>query len=313
MKPRILVIGSVQADFCLDVSRFPEKGEELLDSGKREYRPGGCGAVAAVTFSRLGADTLFCGKTGNDTEGARLKQSFMRYGIDTRFLTPSRSRPTDFAIVVSEESGGMRRIRFPGASATLTAEETEEAFTTYPDSVFLQLDVPAVSVGTAVKFAKKQNIPIVVDSSPAVSNAAIDQIAKYGPVDIFITDAKKAEDITGIEPTSADNCLKASLALSSIVKANHYVIKLGTRGAFIYDNTYYKIIPTYNSEIVDMTAAGDAFSAALAWQYTASADTVYAVKYASAVASLVISKKGGIDSIPSVNEVNVFINGGSNV
>ena len=127
MKPRILVIGSVQADFCLDVSRFPEKGEELLDSGKREYRPGGCGAVAAVTFSRLGADTLFCGKTGNDTEGARLKQSFMRYGIDTRFLTPSRSRPTDFAIVVSEESGDMRRIRFPGASATLTAEETEEA------------------------------------------------------------------------------------------------------------------------------------------------------------------------------------------
>ena len=86
MKPRILVVGSVQADFCFDVSRFPEKGEELLDNGKREYRPGGRGAIAAATFSRLGADTLLCGKTGNDTEGARLKQSIVRCGIDTRFL-----------------------------------------------------------------------------------------------------------------------------------------------------------------------------------------------------------------------------------
>ena len=313
MKPRILVIGSIQADFCLDVSRFPEKGEELLDNGKREYRPGGRGAIAAVTFSRLGADTLFCGKTGNDTEGARLKQSIVRYGIDTRFLTPSRSRPTDFALAVSEESGDMRRIVFPGASVTLTPEDTEEAFTSYPDCVFLQLDVPPLCTGTAVKFAKKQNIPIVVDSSPMVSRSAIDQITKYGTVDIFITNAQKTKELTGIDPTSADNCLRASLALASIVRAEHYVIKLGARGAFLYDNTYYKIIPTYESEVVDMTAAGDAFSAALAWQYTASSDMVYSVKYASAVASLVISRRGGIESIPSVAEINTFINGGDNV
>ncbi len=313
MKPRILVVGSVQADFCFDVSRFPEKGEELLDNGKREYRPGGRGAIAAATFSRLGADTLLCGKTGNDTEGARLKQSIVRCGIDTRFLTPSRTRTTDFALVINEEDGGIRRIVFPGASGALTAEDTEEAFTSYPDSVFLQLDVPPICAGTAVKFAKKQNIPIVVDSSPMTSKSAIDQIAKYGPVDIFITNSKKTMELTGIDPTSADNCLRASIALAAIVKADHYVIKLGARGAFLYDNTYYRIIPTYASEVVDMTAAGDAFSAALAWQYTASSDMVYSVKYASAVASLVISKKGGIESIPSLEEINAFINGGDDV
>ena len=160
MKPRILAIGTIRSDFCLEVSRFPEAGETVSDDGSRSFRPGGRGPFASAAFARLGADTLFCGKTGSDTDGARLKQFLVRYGVDTRFMATSRTSPTDFAIVVGEDSGKRRTLKFPGASDLLSPEDIEEAFTSYPDSVFIQLDIPVSCSAAALRFASKQGIPV---------------------------------------------------------------------------------------------------------------------------------------------------------
>ena len=309
MKPRVLTIGSFESNFCLDISRFPEKGEELFSSGVREYRCGGRGAVAAVTFANLGADCLFCGKSGADTDGARLKQIFARHKIDTRFISVARNHTTDYTVVVNEDDGSVRRLRFPGASAMLSAEDVEEAFTAYPDAVFVQLDVPVRAAIAALSYAKRQNVPIITDASPIPQGFSFDRFPSGEKFDVFITNTEKTKEITGIYPSNADNCLRACFKLATIVKADHYVIKLGARGAFLYDNTYYKIIPTYECEAVDLTAAGDAFSASLAWQYIKSKDIVLSVKYASAVASMVVSKRGGVESLPTLDEINSYING----
>ena len=310
MKPRVLTIGSFESNFCLDISRFPEKGEELFSSGSREYRCGGRGAVAAVTFSNLGADCLFCSKSGADTDGARLKQIFARHKIDTRFISVARNHTTDYTVVVNEDDGSVRRLRFPGASAMLSAEDIEEAFTAYPDAVFVQLDVPIRAAVAALVYAKRQNVPIIADASPIPQGYSFDRFPSSEKYDVFIVNSEKTKEITGIDPSNSDNCLRACFKLAAIVKADHYVIKLGARGAFLYDNTYYKIIPTYECEAVDLTAAGDAFSASLAWQYIKTGDIATSVKYASAVASMVVSRKGGVESIPTLAEINDYINRG---
>ena len=313
MKPRILAIGTIRSDFCLEVSRFPEAGETVSDDGSRSFRPGGRGPFASAAFARLGADTLFCGKTGSDTDGARLKQFLVRYGVDTRFMATSRTSPTDFAIVVGEDSGKRRTLIFPGASDLLSPEDIEEAFTSYPDSVFIQLDIPVSCSAAALRFASKQGIPVIADMSAGTSRTDLEQFAAAGKPELLIIDEKEAEEISGIVPSGSDSCVRASIAIASVIRSEHYIIKLGQRGTFVYDNRFYRIIPSFENDTVDPDAGEEAFSAALAWQFISSHDLVSAVKFASAVKSLTVSRKGGMESIPTLSEVNDFIGGSYNV
>jgi len=58
---------------------------------------------------------------------------------------------------------------------------------------------------------------------------------------------------------------------------------------------------------VDTTAAGDAFTAALALEYLESQDIVLAAKYAAAAGAVTVSKVGAASSVPTEDEIIDFI------
>lgn len=307
MKSRILVISSVESDLCLNISKLPREGESTCEGGRREYKTGGRGAISAITFARLGADSMFCGKIGSDADGARLKQSFAKHGIDTRFMSIVRDGETGFAVIINESGAVRRRIYFPGACNALTSDDIEEAFTAYPDAVFLQLEVPERAAAAALRFGAAQRIPIIVDASPHDGSYPLERFADITEIEIFLINEKQVYALTGIKPTGVDSCLRAVVKLAAIVRAKYFVLKIGDRGAFLYDNKYYKIIPTYECEVIDTSAAGDVFSAALTLSYLRGRDITASIKYANAVATIVVSRAGEAESIPSAAEVTRFI------
>ena len=92
-------------------------------------------------------------------------------------------------MVVNEEDGSVRRLRFPGASALLSAEDVEEAFTAYPDMVFVQLDVPVRAAVAAMVYAKRQNVPIIADASPIPKGYSFDSFPSGEKFDVFIVNS----------------------------------------------------------------------------------------------------------------------------
>ena len=71
--------------------------------------------------------------------------------------------PTGLAsILVEEEDGANRIIVYPGANSTLTDENIEEAFTCYPDGVFVQLEIPEQAVLAAARFAQEKRFPCLL-------------------------------------------------------------------------------------------------------------------------------------------------------
>ena len=62
-------------------------------------------------------------------------------------------------------------------------------------------------------------------------------------------------------------------------------------------------MPVRQVPVVDTTAAGDSFTAALAVRLAAGSSLVQAVRYANEVAAIVVTRKGAQTSIPSADEV----------
>ena len=106
----------------------------------------------------------------------------------------------------------------------------------------------------------------------------------------------------------SDNCLRAAFELSKMVTAKYYVIKLGSRGAFIYDGKYSRVVPAYTVRSVDTTAAGDVFTSALTLEYLRNGRDIYAAcKYANAAGAITVTRMGASSSIPTEAEVREFM------
>ncbi len=303
VKYRVLVVSSANMDFVQRIDKIPAAGQTVVTDCTYEYIPGGKGANSAVAFARLGADTVFCTRVGADNNGATLRRIYQNEGIDTRFLAEDEEKATGLASIIVEEDGTNRIIVYPGANTGISENEIEEAFTTYPDAVFMQFEIPFEAVATAADFAYKQNIPLFIDAGP-VSDAV--ELSRLRKVEILSPNESECEALTGIYPDSLENCLKACIRLASTVETKYVVLKLGRRGAFVYDGKYYHLVQGHKVNAVDTTAAGDVFSAALTYAYLQKGDILEATRFANLAAALSVTREGAFPSIPTLAEVKEF-------
>ena len=304
---RILIIGSANMDLSLNVYRVPAPGETVLDDGGVAYTPGGKGANAAVAFSRLGASTVLATRLGADAHGHQLYEYYKKEGIDTSHIKVDRDLSTGFSVVMKEAGGENRIIVYPGANSKISNENMVEAFSSSPDALFLGFEIGFDAALNAARIAAARNVPIFIDAAPASKKFALETLP-YS--EIFSPNETETFEYTGIFPAGADSTLKAALALYRRVNCKYVVIKQGERGASIYDGKRFDMIPSERvDKVVDTTAAGDTFTAAMTLEYLRCADIKRAVKYGAAAAAITVSRAGASSSVPTVEEVERFIAG----
>ena len=304
---RILIIGSANMDLSLNVYKVPAPGETVVDDGGVAYTPGGKGANAAVAFSRLGAETVFATRLGADVHGRQLYEYYKKEGIDTSHIKVDRDFPTGFAVVMKEGGGQNRIIVYPGANTRISTESMVEAFSSKPDALFLGFEIGFESALVAARIAESKNIPIFIDASPANKNFPLENLPYC---EIFSPNETETFEYTGIMPSGADSTLKAALALYRKVNCKYIVIKQGERGASVYDGKKFDMIPSARVEkVVDTTAAGDTFGAAMTLEYLRCRDIKSAIRYGTSAAAVAVSREGASSSVPTAEEVERFIRG----
>lgn len=303
-KQRILVISSANIDFVQAMHRVPYAGETVIEPELGySYVPGGKGANSAVAFARMGADCVFQCKLGHDANAKKLLSFYQKEGIDTRYIKEDENLPTGLASILVEDNGRNRIIVYPGANMAMTADDIEDGLTCYPDAVYLQLEIPDEAVIEAVRRANDNNIPVFIDAGPARVDFPLNRLGK---VEVFSPNESETRIFTGIAPTNEENALRAAIKLSQLVDAKYIVIKLGDRGAFVYDKKEYYVIPSEKVEVVDTTAAGDVFTAVMTYVYLSNHNIISAVKYATCAAALSVTKAGASTSIPTRAEVIAY-------
>ena len=304
-RPRILVVGSSNIDFVASVDHIPSSGETIISNGSYSFVPGGKGANSAVAAARLGADVVFCTRVGNDTYGKMLVNSYAREKIDTRYVASDKEKNTGLASIFVESNGSNRITVFPGANHSMCTDDIEEAFTSYPDALLTQFEITKESVIFAVQQANASEVPVFIDGGPVIPDF---DLSNLGKVEIFSPNESEAFAYTGIRPCDPESYIKICLDLYSKLDVKYIVLKLGERGCYVYDGRMGEAFPSYRVQAIDSTAAGDAFTAALTYEYLRSGgDIRSACKYANAVGALTVSKYGAFPSLPTEKEVLDFI------
>ena len=309
--PKVLIVSSANMDFVMNVATVPPAGATVIESASYRYVPGGKGANSAIAFRRLGGDAVFCTRLGTDANGDALESLYKSEGIDTSYITRDTEAPTGLAAILVEGNGANRIIVYPGSNMTITEEQIKAAMSgdEKPDALFMQLEISPEAIICAANTAAENGIPVFMDAGPANPNFPFDRLPC---LEVFSPNETETEVFTGIKPLDDASCLAAAKKLMTMVKAKHYVLKLGGRGAYVYTPTANAEagthLPTYDLvKVVDTTAAGDAFTAGLTLEYLRSDDILRAIRYGNVVGTITISRAGASTSIPSTAEIDAFI------
>ena len=311
LTPKVLIVSSANMDFVMNVATVPPAGATVIETASYRYVPGGKGANSAIAFRRLGGDAVFCTRLGTDANGDALESLYRSEGIDTSFITRDTDAPTGLAAILVEGNGANRIIVYPGSNMTITKESIADAMAgeDKPDALFMQLEIAPDAIVYAANTAAENGIPVFMDAGPANKEFPFDRLPC---LEVFSPNETETEVFTGVKPLCDASCLEAAKKLEKMVKAKHYVLKLGGRGAYVYTpslSTETGVhIPTYDLvKVVDTTAAGDAFTAGLTLEYLRSDDILRAIRYGNVVGTITISRAGASTSIPSTAEIDAFV------
>jgi ribokinase len=299
----ILVVGSVNMDLVMQVERVPNGGETLLGD-RYSYVPGGKGANQAVAAARLGLDVRFVGRVGEDSLGPQLKENLRREGIDTSLLRVDPAAQTGFAAITVEATGQNRISVFPGANMAIRGEDVAEAFRERYAAVVINLEIPEEIVLEVCRQAHLHSIPIILDAGPI---RKVDFHA-LSDLEIISPNESEAQAITGIPCSSVEAAEGAARRLVEITPSRYAVLKLGERGALLYEPAGERVehFPAVPVKALDSTAAGDAFTAAVAARYLDSGDIAAAIRFANVGAALSVTRLGAQPSMPTLKEVEAF-------
>lgn len=302
---RVLVIGSLNCDYVINVPEMPQIGETLL-CDSFEMIPGGKGANQAYALGKLGGTVSMLGAIGGDSVGAALRDNLASVGVDATRLKQAKGENTGTAIITVDSMGRNSIIVVPGANSTVDIPYIEENTDLLEacDLLLLQMEIPMETVVYAAKKAKALGKTVILDPAPA--RADIPQ-ELYQCIDFIKPNEVELGTLVG--DGQAEERLEASAALLQSRGVKNVVVTLGGKGAFLRDEegNARRFFAQESVQVVDTTAAGDSFTAALAYGLSADCDVHEAIDLAIAVSGMVVTRKGAQTSIPNMEQVKEFM------
>ena len=294
---RAAVVGSINMDLILNMKKVPEVGENVLGTDYG-YANGGKGANQATALAKLGARIKMIGKVADDANGAKLLENLRNNNIDVSGVATDGSQ-TGLAAIILDGDGKNRIIVYEGANTKIEPKKAVDDMGTDIDLLLLQFETNEEVVINCVNHAVKNGITTVIDCGPAKNF----NLEKMQGATILSPNESETKALTGIYPDNDENILKASKILEERSKAKYIVLKLGERGSALWDGNELKLFPPYKSNVVDTTAAGDCFTAALALEYIRSGDIEKACDLGNKAGSIAVSRMGAQSSMPTLEEL----------
>jgi len=304
MKPaRIGIIGSANLDLVVRADHMPAPGENVLGDDLRMI-PGGKGANQAVAVARLGGRARFIGRVGRDSFGEMLLASLCADGVETDDLAAVADAPTGAALIVIDRNGQNSIVVAPGANRRLLPADVESLRPALEklDAILMQLEIPIETVVRTIRLAREINVPVILDAGPARHEEPPDEIFQ-----VAILSPNEAE-AGGLLGRAIRDLKEAEAAAREMLRrgAGAVVLKLGAKGALLVTESECLHVPAHRVKVVDTTAAGDAFTAALALYRAEGLALPEAVRMANKAGALATTKLGAQPSMPTRAEVEAM-------
>ena len=295
--PRIVVAGSANMDLVGLAPRLPAPGETVLGDDF-VMTPGGKGANQAVAAVRAGGRCTFLGAIGSDSFGVTINARLAASGVDTTNVRTAYG-PSGVAVIMVDRAGENSIVVSPGANRSfVTLTDAEAAVIAAGDVLLCQQEIPAATVVEAARAARSGGTRMILNAAPAREMPP----ELLSAVDLLVVNEGEARAITGPGDLDMDGLLE---------RVPRVVLTLGGAGAWYADRDgLSERIPPFPVEVVDSTAAGDAFTGALAVAWGEGRDIVEAVRWACAAGAACVRRVGAYPSLPKRADIDALFNGG---
>ena len=274
---KVAVIGIVGNSVFLPVNEF-HVGGETVEASSIHFEFGGKGFNQAVAAKRCGAEVSFLAAIGTEyrTEVADFLE---KEGI--RHTLVHKHGSTAFAAIVTDKSGSnhvtvYQGVQLSGDDVSAFEEEIRSA-----DILLLNNEVDEAVNVRAIEYARKYGVKCILNPAPARESCSF----IHDSVNLF---TPNEHETLGIE--NRENVL----------------VTLGKRGCLIKSSG--TLIPAVNSgKPLDTTGAGDTFNGVLAAMLAEGYDLARGAQIANHVASVGVTRKYAVSSIPTEKEIKKII------
>lgn len=304
--PLIVVVGSVNMDVVLGVPAIPRAGETVMGTNMKLH-PGGKGANQAVAAARLGANTHLVARVGDDEVGQRLVSHLESQDVATTFVTLTESVSTGTAAIMVDDASGQNAIVVaPGANAMVSPADVDRAAALIrtASAVIVQLEIPVETVLHVVGLCHRHHVAVYLDPAPAPSATVPKELWN---VSVLTPNQTEAGRLLGTGEIGAADAEKAARELLARGPGS-VVLKLGEHGSLFADSRgELVLVPAFKVKPKDTTAAGDAFTAALAIARAEGKKPFDALRFANAAGALATTVAGAQPSLPKRRDVEDII------
>mgnify|MGYP005848180071 CR=1 FL=1 len=305
------------------IDMFPaEVGKKLTEVSAFRPKPGGAPANVAVAAARLGAQSAFIGKVGDEDFGRFLAGVLKQEGVNIEGMRFDPEARTTMAFLAMPDVNSYDIVfyRNPGADTRLRAEELDRALLqsakVFHFGSLSLIEEPSRSATlAAVEIAKAAGALISFDVNYRAKlwsrEAAYARVMATLPhVDLLKINEGELALLT--DSARPEESAKTLLAYGPRL----IVVTLGPGGSYFQTAEGGDYVPAFTVDTVDATGCGDAFIAGLHWQFIqggdwqaqlAAARLRQVLRYANAVGALTALKLGVIPSLPTAAAVEEFL------
>jgi len=277
---KVTVVGSVNLDLVISAERLPQPGETLTNATFARH-PGGKGANQALAARLLGADVTLLAAVGNDAFAGEALALLRTNEVDLNKLVIQEDSPTGVAVIVVGEGGDNQIVVAPGANRTLTGLAADLDC----DLLLAQLEVP---IETVLTTAGRVDAFFCLNAAP------------YREIPVELLQRTDLLVVNQVEYRQLGEAARSC--------RRYLAVTLGEEGAVLYERGVEVARARPPAvQAIDATAAGDAFTSALAMALAEGLEVDRALEFGCAAGALATTKSGAQPSLPRRWEIEEIL------
>lgn len=276
-----------------------------------ERKIGGAELNFAIGCARLGLQSGFISRIGNDDFGRHIFNFIRGEGIDTSQIKMIDGYPTsiNFKEVLEDGSGRTFYYRDQSPTEFLTKDSIDESYIRntkilHITGVFAAIDEKNMAIiEHVVQLAKKQGVKVSLDPNIRLKLWSIDKarqnLLKLLPdVDFVFSGEEEAKWLFGVRT------VKEHINTFKKYGPEHVIIKRGEKGSMGFANgELVEVAAKTPKKVVDTVGAGDGFNAGYIYSYLHGKSLHESLTFANTIGSMVVTVAGDNEGLPYLEDV----------
>ncbi|WP_456268620.1 ribokinase [Kushneria sp. AK178] len=292
--------GSINIDHVYRVPHLVRPGE-TLSSTDYQIVLGGKGANQTIALARAGGQVAHWGQLGRSDDWALSTLKDAGADIEDVTLLEGASGHT---VIQVDDDGENTIVLFGGTNQRFTSERIDELVNGADSNGWLLLQNECNDIDAVIRQALDRGLKVAFN--PAPMTPAIRELPLAALSLLFVNRGEAAALVDLAEDSDTDSLIQA---LQQALPGTDIVLTLGSEGAWRIDgargDTLYQ--PARPVQAVDTTGAGDTFIGYYMAALQAGRDATTCLERATAAAALAVQRAGAATGIPTVEEVETFL------